>query len=370
MTRSAKWRHTNTASPVPGPIRTWPNRRRRRQKRNEPQRLRGPVAVPCCRYGECSGDVSGPARIVGPPAQRPPGAQQRRGAPGGGRAAGASAGAPGDTSRAHPGAAVAGGGIALVAGRAVGGELAHLVDQRPAAQRSAATRGHAVTSRTGNGALKRKDAMPAHGPLIAAIQMCSGADVAANLEQARHLVEAAVARGAGLVALPENFSFMGMDERAKLEGQEREGAGAIQEFLAHTARQHRIWLVAGSVPLQASVADKVRASCLVYDDGGQLKARYDKIHLFGFEIGEERYFEARTIEPGDAIVVVDSPFGRLGLSICYDLRFPELYRAMQGIDIVLVPSAFTETTGRAHWETLLRARAIDNLVYVLATASP
>jgi nitrilase len=210
--------------------------------------------------------------------------------------------------------------------------------------------------------------MPAHGPLIAAIQMCSGADVAANLEQARHLVEAAVARGAGLVALPENFSFMGMDERAKLEVQEREGAGPIQEFLAHTARQHRIWLVAGSVPLQASVADKVRASCLVYDDGGQLKARYDKIHLFGFEMGEERYFEARTIEPGDAIVVVDSPFGRLGLSICYDLRFPELYRAMQGIDIVLVPSAFTETTGSAHWETLLRARAIENLVYVLAPA--
>jgi nitrilase len=170
------------------------------------------------------------------------------------------------------------------------------------------------------------------------------------------------------VPLTEYFPILGLHELDKVKVREEPGAGPIQEFLASTARRHGIWIVGGSVPLKASVPDKVRNSCLVYDDRGDLKARYDKIHLFGFEMGAESYSEPRTIEPGKDVVTFDSPFGRIGLSICYDLRFPELYRAMKEVDLILVPSAFTETTGRAHWETLIRARAIENLAYVLAPA--
>jgi predicted amidohydrolase len=129
-----------------------------------------------------------------------------------------------------------------------------------------------------------------------------------------------------------------------------------------------VWIVGGSAPLMSTDPRRVRNSCLVYDNSGKQVARYDKIHLFGFQMGDEQYHEERTIEPGATLVTVESPFGRLGLSICYDLRFPELYRAMKEVDIILVPSAFTETTGRAHWETLLRARAIENLAYVVAPA--
>ena len=203
---------------------------------------------------------------------------------------------------------------------------------------------------------------------IAAVQMASGPKVEGNLREAARLIELAVEQGAKLVALPEYFPILGLDERDKVKVREEEGHGPIQEFLAETARRHAIWIVGGSIPLVASVTDKVRNSCLVYDDTGKRVARYDKIHLFGFEMGKESYSEPRTIEPGKDIVVLDSPFGRLGLSICYDLRFPELYRAMQDVDLILAPSAFTETTGRAHWETLIRARAIENLAYVLAPA--
>ena len=178
----------------------------------------------------------------------------------------------------------------------------------------------------------------------------------------------AVESGARLVALPEYFAIMGLRDRDKVVAREKPGKGPIQEFLSAIAKEHGIWLVGGSVPLESSVDDKVRNSSLVYDDRGRLVARYDKIHLFGFEMGKERYSEERTIEPGKDVVVIDSPVGRLGLSICYDLRFPELYRSMQEVDIILVPSAFTETTGKAHWETLIRARAIENLAYVLAPA--
>ena len=203
---------------------------------------------------------------------------------------------------------------------------------------------------------------------IAGVQMASGPNVAANLNEAKRLVEMAVERGATLVALPEYFAIMGMKEQDKVRQREEEGKGPIQEFLAGTARKHRIWLVGGSVPLATRDAHRVRNSCLVYDDKGHQVARYDKIHLFGFDMGVESYSEERTIEPGGAVQVIDSPFGRIGLSICYDLRFPELYRAMQSVDLILVPSAFTETTGKAHWETLIRARAIENLAYVLAPA--
>ncbi|HYC45078.1 MAG TPA: carbon-nitrogen hydrolase family protein [Burkholderiales bacterium] len=198
--------------------------------------------------------------------------------------------------------------------------------------------------------------------------MASGPKVEGNIKEAARLIEIAAEQGAKLVALPEYWPIMGMHELDKVKVREEPGSGPIQAFLADTARRHRIWLVGGSVPLVASASDKVRNSCLVYDDSGRLATRYDKIHLFGFEMGRESYSESRTIEPGSEVVVVETPFARIGLSICYDLRFPELYRAMKNVDLILVPSAFTETTGKAHWETLIRARAIENLAYVLAPA--
>ena len=203
---------------------------------------------------------------------------------------------------------------------------------------------------------------------VAAVQMASGPKVEGNLREAGRLIERAAEQGAQLVVLPEHFGIMGMREEDKVALREKEGSGPIQAFLSDAARKHGIWLVGGSVPLECRTPDKVRNSSLVYDASGGLVARYDKIHLFGFEMGKERYSEERTIEPGDRVVVIDSPFGRIGLSVCYDLRFPELYRAMKGVEIILVPSAFTETTGRAHWEPLIRARAIENLAYVVAPA--
>jgi nitrilase len=203
---------------------------------------------------------------------------------------------------------------------------------------------------------------------VAAIQMASGPSVAANLSEAGRLISMAAAQGAKLVALPEYFAIMGNKDTDKVAAKEVEGKGPIQKFLGEMAKKHKVWLVGGSVPLEASVPDKVRNSCLVYDDKGKLVARYDKIHLFGLDLGTEHYREEKTIEPGDRVVVVDTPFGRLGLSVCYDLRFPELYRAMGDVDLIVVPSAFTETTGKAHWEILVRARAIENLAYVIAPA--
>jgi len=203
---------------------------------------------------------------------------------------------------------------------------------------------------------------------IAGVQMASGPNVAANPSEAERLIQIAVSQGAKLVALPEYFAIMGMKDTDKLAVREKEGSGPIQRFLSKTAKKHQIWLIGGSVPLEAGVRDKVRNACLVYDDKGKLAARYDKIHLFGLNLGTENYHEETTIEPGDKVVVVETPFGRLGLSICYDLRFPELYRAMGNVDIIVIPSAFTETTGKAHWESLVRARAIENLSYVLAPA--
>jgi len=203
---------------------------------------------------------------------------------------------------------------------------------------------------------------------VAAIQMASGPHVAGNLQEAARLLELAAATGARIIALPEYFAIMGMKDTDKVAAREKDGDGPIQAFLAEQARKHRVWIVGGSVPLESSVPDKVRNSCLVYNQEGECVARYDKIHLFGFELGNERYSEERTIEPGDRVVTVDSPYGRLGISVCYDLRFPELYRAMGDVDLIFVPSAFTETTGKAHWDTLVRARAIENLAYVVAPA--
>lgn len=203
---------------------------------------------------------------------------------------------------------------------------------------------------------------------IAAIQMASGPYVAANLSEAERLIELAANQGAKLVALPEYFALMGFKETDKVAAREEEGKGPIQQFLKSMAKKHKIWLIGGSVPLVSNFPNKVRNSCLVYDDQGQQVARYDKIHLFGLNLGNEQYHEEKTIESGDVIKVVDTPFGKIGLSICYDLRFPELYRAMKDVNIIVVPSAFTDTTGKAHWETLVRARAIENLSYVMAPA--
>lgn len=227
----------------------------------------------------------------------------------------------------------------------------------------------AITKGTRNKTSAPKKMVPLAGTFrVAAIQMASGPSVPANLAEAERLIEQAVANGAQLVALPEYFAIMGIKDTDKVAVRETEGKGPIQSFLSRMAKRHRIWLVGGSVPLEAANAKKIRNSCMVYDDRGKLVARYDKIHLFGLDLGNEHFKEENTIEPGDEIVVINSPFGRIGLSICYDLRFPELYRSMPDVDVIMVPSAFTATTGKAHFETLVRARAIENLAYVVAPA--
>ncbi|MFA7291377.1 MAG: carbon-nitrogen hydrolase family protein [Rhodocyclaceae bacterium] len=204
---------------------------------------------------------------------------------------------------------------------------------------------------------------------VAAVQMVSGPRVADNLAVAARLVADAVAQGAGLVALPEYFPIMGMNDGDKIQVREADGDGPIQSWLAETAALHGIWLIGGSIPLVASSAGKVLNSSVVYGPDGRRVARYDKIHLFGFQNGAECYNESATIEAGHEPVAFSTPFCRVGLSICYDLRFPELYRALgagEPLDLLVIPAAFTETTGRAHWEILLRARAIENQCYVLA----
>jgi len=203
---------------------------------------------------------------------------------------------------------------------------------------------------------------------VAAIQMVSGADVDANLDEAARLISTAVSAGAEFVVLPENFAIMPTKDAGQLQVMERDGDGPIQEFLSAQAHQNHIWLVGGSIPLVSSQPSKVRAACLLFNDRGERVARYDKLHLFDVKLDNgEEYSESLTIEPGESVVVVDSPIGRLGLTICYDLRFPELFRQMldQGAEIFSVPSAFTATTGKVHWEILLRARAIENLAYVI-----
>jgi predicted amidohydrolase len=201
---------------------------------------------------------------------------------------------------------------------------------------------------------------------MAAIQMVSGPRVADNLQVAGRLIEDAVAQSAELLALPEYFPVIGAADADRVRAREDFGNGPIQDWLAATAQRHGIWIFAGSLPLTATSPDKMRNATLVFNPAGVCVERYDKVHLFGFSKGEESYDEAAFIEPGNDLVAVDTPFGRVALSICYDLRFPELYRALGTVDLILVPAAFTDTTGRAHWEILLRARAIENQCYLLA----
>ena len=207
---------------------------------------------------------------------------------------------------------------------------------------------------------------------VAAIQMASGPNVGANLIEVKRLIAIAVDADADLIVLPENFAIMGLTEEDKVALAEKEGDGPIQTFLSQQAKDNGVWIVGGTIPLACADDNKVRAACLLFDAAGKQVARYDKIHLFDvmLEENKESYIESETIEAGDSCVVVDTPFGRLGLAICYDLRFPELFRTLldQGVEIIAVPSAFTAITGRAHWETLVRARAIENLSYMIAAA--
>jgi deaminated glutathione amidase len=207
---------------------------------------------------------------------------------------------------------------------------------------------------------------------IAAVQMASGPNVSANLlEAGRHITEAADA-GAGLVVLPENFNLMPHNDRERIAAAEADGSGVTQDFLAEQAARHRIWLVGGTIPLRSPDPERVYAACLVYGPDGHRVARYDKIHLFDVRLDEtdESYHESATTVHGERVVTVDTDLGCVGLAVCYDLRFPELFRALldRGTEIFVLPAAFTALTGRAHWEPLLRARAIENLSYLVASA--
>ncbi|ACO75126.1 Probable nitrilase [Laribacter hongkongensis HLHK9] len=203
---------------------------------------------------------------------------------------------------------------------------------------------------------------------VAVVQMVSGHVVADNLERARLRVLEAARGGAALVVLPEYFALMGLADTDKLAVAEAFGHGPMQDAVAQMAREAGVWLVAGTLPLAGQNPGRVRNSCLVFSPAGECVARYDKIHLFGFSGLGERYCESDTIEPGDSPVAVDTPLGRLGLSVCYDLRFPELYRHLGEMTALVLPAAFTAVTGEAHWEVLLRARAIENQCYAIAAA--
>lgn len=206
---------------------------------------------------------------------------------------------------------------------------------------------------------------------VACIQMTSTDDVSQNLMMADQLINDAAEQGAKLIVLPEMFAIMGIDQMQKLKYREPIDHGPIQDFLSQKAAFHGVWIVGGTIPVEVPGSDdKVFASCLVFDDQGKRVARYDKIHLFDVELRatKESYLESKTVDPGDQIVVVQTPFGKLGLSVCYDVRFPEMFRLMlrEGVEIIVLPSAFTYTTGAAHWDILVRARAIENLSYVIA----
>jgi predicted amidohydrolase len=203
---------------------------------------------------------------------------------------------------------------------------------------------------------------------VAAVQMVSTPDVKQNIATAQRLIDDAVQQGARLVLLPEYWPIMGLQDTDKIAHAEQLDTGPIQIFMSECARSHKIWLIGGTLPMVAPQANKVLNTVMVYSPTGERVVSYDKIHLFSFAKGNESYDEARTIMHGDTVKSFDAPFGKVGLSVCYDLRFPELYRAMGECALIVVPAAFTYTTGKAHWEILLKARAIENQCYVLASA--
>lgn len=207
---------------------------------------------------------------------------------------------------------------------------------------------------------------------VAAIQMSSGPNIQANLDETTKLIEQAASQGAELIVLPENFSHMPQTEKERVANAEEDGNGLVQNFLKLQAEKNKIWIVGGTIPIKSANPEKAYSSSLVFNDKGEQVARYNKIHMFDVLIEEsnETYNESATTEAGDKVVVIDTPFGKLGLSVCYDLRFPELYRRMidKGMEICALPSAFTAFTGQSHWEPLVRARAIENQCYVIAAA--
>jgi len=204
----------------------------------------------------------------------------------------------------------------------------------------------------------------------AAIQMASSPNISSNLLLADRLIAEAAKAGAQWVALPENFALMGDHEQDKIKAKETDGSGPIQHFLAITAKKYHVWVIGGTMPMACDQPNKVRAACLIYNDQGERVARYDKMHLFDVSVPgtQEVYRESYSIAAGEQPLVLDTPFGKMGIAVCYDLRFPEFFRTMvkQGVEILVVPSAFTAETGAAHWELLLRARAVENLCYVVA----
>jgi deaminated glutathione amidase len=209
-------------------------------------------------------------------------------------------------------------------------------------------------------------------PRVAVLQMCSGPRVEANLEVTASLLEAAAAAGACLAVLPENFSFLGATEADKLAVAEPPGEGPVQQFLADRAQTLGLWIVGGTLPVLEAGEARPRAASILFDDQGRAVARYDKLHLFDVQVpgSDEGYRESAGIAPGAGAVLAATPAGRLGMAVCYDVRFPELFRSMSdaGLETISLPAAFTVPTGRAHWELLVRARALDNLSFVLAAA--
>ena len=206
---------------------------------------------------------------------------------------------------------------------------------------------------------------------VAAVQMCSTHELRENLNVVADYIREAAKNGAKLVVLPENFALMGRQESDKLTIKEVFGKGEVQDQLSKLAKDHHVWIVAGTFPIATQAENKVRATSLVFNDQGWCVARYDKMHLFDVSVSEnEHYHESEWIEAGERIVDVATPFGKLGLGICYDVRFPELFRSLflRGVEIIILPSAFTVKTGKAHWEVLVRSRAIENFCYVIAAA--
>ena len=207
-----------------------------------------------------------------------------------------------------------------------------------------------------------------HLPKIAAVQMCSSDNIDANLEAASQFIHQASASGARLAVLPENFAFMGINNTNRLQYKEEFGHGKIQNFLAKLAKENKIWIVAGTIPMTSTDPQKVRAACLVYNEDGAMVARYDKIHLFDAIVStKEVHKESQVVEPGNEVVVLETPIGKLGLAVCFDIRFPALFSQLlaKGAEMIAIPSAFTVPTGKAHWSMLTRCRAIDTFSYLI-----